>query len=86
MKLWYGMGLIVIVCALLIVGCASTQKTTAHPDFKKLCSQCHSLDVVEKAHDTLTKEDMKKIVTRMSQKPKSQIDMNSIDDIVEQIY
>ncbi len=87
---WVFLGTIGAV--IFAMGCAttgstgSTTATGSHPQFEGLCSKCHTLDRVHVAHNALSKEQMKNIVQRMSQKPGSNIDPNSIEDIVNQIY
>lgn len=74
------------------MGCATTGSSSssaasgAHPKFEEMCSKCHTLDRVHVAHNALSKDHMREIVQRMSQKPGSNIDPNSIEDIVSQIY
>jgi hypothetical protein len=89
MKLGYWFGSIVIICALFFVGCATTgqqSKIAKHPEFAKMCAQCHTLAVVDEIHKLVSKDEMKQIVEKMAKKHGSGIDMNSIDDIVNQIY
>ncbi|MGI6457221.1 MAG: hypothetical protein ACOX5R_16610 [bacterium] len=74
----------------LPLACVSQQTTPTtvveHPDFEQLCSQCHTLDRVHRAHEMFSEEQMKEIVERMAQKEGSTIDPMNIDDIVKQIY
>lgn len=72
----------------LALACASPQtaRVAGHPDFKQLCSQCHTLERVERMHNILSQEDMTAIVRRMREKEGSHINPNDIDDIVNQIY
>ena len=79
------------IALLVIYGCATSEKkpetaTAAHPQFETLCSKCHTLDRVDNAHETLSKEQMRTLVERMAKKPDSGIDLNNIDDIVREFY
>lgn len=75
--------------ALLLIGCATAQKPSevaGHPNSKELCAQCHTIDRVERMHDAISQDDMRKIVERMQKKPGSGFDVHDIDDIVRQLY
>ncbi len=83
--------LVLGIALLVIYGCATSEKkpetaTAAHPQFETLCSKCHTLDRVEKAHETMSKDQMRALVERMAKKPDSGIDLNNIDDIVREFY
>lgn len=83
------MGIIGVV--IFAMGCATngtspSSSLSGHPNFENTCSKCHTLDRVSVAHDALSKEQMRKIVQHMSQKPGSGIDPNRIEDIVAEIY
>ncbi|MDP8245622.1 MAG: hypothetical protein P9L94_16175 [Candidatus Hinthialibacter antarcticus] len=87
---WVFLGTIAAV--VLAMGCATTGQSTStaasgsHPKFEEMCSKCHTLDRVHVAHNALSQQQMSSIVQRMSHKPGSNIDPNSIEDIVSQIY
>lgn len=80
-------GMVVVVA--LAVACSTAKRedvAAGHVDYKKLCSQCHTLDRVEDAHKSMSKGEMRGIVEKMSKKDHSNIDPNDIDFIIEQIY
>lgn len=79
-------GIVIFAMGCATTGSSSSSSLSGHPNFKKTCSKCHTLDRVQVAHDALSKEQMRGIVQRMSQKPGAGIDPNSIEDIVEDIY
>lgn len=79
-----------LVCVVIAIGCATTEKeptvTGAHPKFETLCSKCHTLDRVHQAHSVMTEEQMKAIARRMSEKEGSGFSLNDVDSIVREMY
>jgi len=75
---------------LLLTGCSTAEKSKdvaeGHANYKELCSQCHTIDRVDTAHKTMSKQEMRGVVEKMSKKPGAKFDMNDINYIIEQIY
>jgi hypothetical protein len=49
--------------------------------FQEKCVKCHSLDVVVKAHQTMTEKEMREHIEKMAKKEKSGIAQDEIDAI-----
>lgn len=83
-------GLCVMVGGAFLFACSSGQKMadagSGHPDYKELCSQCHKLDRVELAHESVSKDHMREIVARMAKKPGSRIGPNDFEALLNQMY
>ena len=49
--------------------------------FQEKCVKCHNLDVVVKAHQTMSEKEMREHIEKMAKKEKSGIAQDEIDDI-----
>ena len=92
----------VMACILAIVGCTTPtggDAKSAHPGlsemeaatgdetlFAQKCSACHALDRVQEAYRTMSRDEMRAVIERMSAKDNAGIEGTQVEEILREIY